>query len=78
VATKLRRRKPEDSQGETMSNLLLKLYVKLQGLKNGEEGQDLVEYALLVALIALVCVSGVNNVATAVNSVFNNISSSLA
>ena len=61
-----------------MSNSLLKLYVKLQGLKNGEEGQDLVEYALLVALIALVCVSGVSNVATAVNSVFNSISSSLA
>jgi pilus assembly protein Flp/PilA len=61
-----------------MSNTLLKLYVKFQGLKHGEEGQDLVEYALLVALIALVCVTGVNNVATAVNSVFTNISSSLA
>jgi pilus assembly protein Flp/PilA len=60
-----------------MSNTLLKLYVKFQGLKNGEEGQDLVEYALLVALIALVCITGVNNVATAVNTVFSNISSSL-
>jgi pilus assembly protein Flp/PilA len=55
------------------------LYVihKLQSLTN-EEGQDLVEYALLVALIALVCISGVSNVATAVNNVFSNISSSLA
>lgn len=61
-----------------MRDTLLKLFVKFQSLKNGEEGQDLVEYALLVALIALVCVSGVNNVATAVNSVFTNISSSLA
>ena len=61
-----------------MNNLFLNLYVKLQGLKNGEEGQDLVEYALLVALIALVCISGVSNVATAVNGVFSNISSSLA
>jgi len=61
-----------------MSNTLMNLYVKFQGLKNGEEGQDLVEYALLVALIALVCVAGVNNVATAVNNVFSNISSSLA
>ena len=60
-----------------MSNSLVTLYVKLQGLKNGEEGQDLVEYALLVALIALVCITGVNNVATAVNTVFTNISSSL-
>jgi pilus assembly protein Flp/PilA len=61
-----------------MRDTLLKLYVKFQGLRNGEEGQDLVEYALLVALIALVCVSGVSNVATAVNGVFSNISSSLA
>ena len=61
-----------------MRDTLLSLYVKFQSLKNGEEGQDLVEYALLVALIALVCVSGVNNVATAVNTVFTNISSSLA
>jgi pilus assembly protein Flp/PilA len=61
-----------------MSNTLLKLYVKFQGLKNGEEGQDLVEYALLVALIALVCVTGVSNVASAINTVFSNISGSLA
>ena len=61
-----------------MRDSLLNLYVKFQGLKHGEEGQDLVEYALLVALIALVCITGVNNVASAVNTVFTNISSSLA
>jgi pilus assembly protein Flp/PilA len=61
-----------------MNSLLLNLYAKFQGLKNGEEGQDLVEYALLVCLIALVCITGVNNVATAVNTVFSNMSSSLA
>ncbi len=60
-----------------MRDTLLKLYVKFQGLKS-DEGQDLVEYALLVALIALVCITGVSNVATAVNTVFNTISSSLA
>ncbi len=61
-----------------MNNLFLNLYAKLQSLRTGEEGQDLVEYALLVCLIALVCISGVNNVASAVNTVFSNISSSLA
>jgi len=61
-----------------MRNTLLNMYVKFQGLKHGEEGQDLVEYALLVALIALVCITGVGNVATAVNTVFSNISTSLA
>ena len=59
-----------------MHDTLIQLYAKLHGLRQ-EEGQDLAEYALLVALIALVCVTGVRNVASAVNSVFNQISSSL-
>ena len=42
-----------------MNNLFLSLYVKLQTLMAREEGQDLVEYALLVCLIALVCIAGV-------------------
>jgi pilus assembly protein Flp/PilA len=63
---------------KSMRGTLLNLCVKFQSLKNGEQGQDLVEYALLVALIALVCISGVNNVAAAVNTVFTNISTSLA
>jgi pilus assembly protein Flp/PilA len=64
-------------EGE-MNNLILSLYAKFQGLRNGEEGQDLVEYALLVCLIALAVISGVQGVASAVNSVFSNISTSLA
>jgi pilus assembly protein Flp/PilA len=61
-----------------MNNLFLAVYVKLQNLMNREEGQDLVEYALLVCLIALAAITGVNKVATAVTTVFTNISSSLA
>jgi len=61
-----------------MNNMFLALYVKLQNLMSREEGQDLVEYALLVCLIALAAITGVNKVATAVTTVFTNISSSLA
>ena len=61
-----------------MNNLFLNLYAKLQSLKNCEEGQDLVEYGLLIALIALVCVVGVRAAATAITMVFTSISSSLA
>jgi len=61
-----------------MNSLVLNLYVKFQSLKNREEGQDLVEYALLLCLVALACVTGIGNVASAVNSVFDNISASLA
>ena len=61
-----------------MNNLFLNLYAKFHGLKNCEEGQDLVEYALLCALIALACILGVNKVASAITTVFTNISSTLA
>jgi pilus assembly protein Flp/PilA len=61
-----------------MNNLFLALYVKMQNLINREDGQDLVEYALLVCLIALAAITGVNKVATAVTTVFSNISASLA
>jgi pilus assembly protein Flp/PilA len=61
-----------------MNNLFLALYVKFQTLMAREEGQDLVEYALLVSLVALAAIVGVKNVATAVTTVFGNISASLA
>ena len=61
-----------------MNRLFLKLYVNLQNLAKNERGQDLVEYALLIALISLAVITSVKGVATAVNNVFSNVSSSLA
>jgi pilus assembly protein Flp/PilA len=43
-----------------------------------EEGQDLVEYAMLVALIALVCVIGVTAAGTSVNTIFGSIGGKIA
>jgi pilus assembly protein Flp/PilA len=42
-----------------------------------DEGQDLVEYAMLVALIAIVCVVGVGNFGTAINDWFDNLAGSI-
>ncbi len=61
-----------------MNNMLLKLYVKFQDLKNNEDGQDLVEYALVVALIAFGATAGMSTLATGINAAFNTISSKLA
>jgi pilus assembly protein Flp/PilA len=61
-----------------VSDMLLKLYVKLQTLTASDEGQDLVEYSLLLTLISLSLISGINGIAKAVNTTFSNISSSLA
>jgi pilus assembly protein Flp/PilA len=42
-----------------------------------EEGQDLLEYALLVALIALVAVAAVTAAGTSVSTIFNSIAGKL-
>lgn len=61
-----------------VNDIFLALCIRLQNLTTSDEGQDLVEYALLVCLIALAAVAGIRHVATAVNSVFGNVSSTLA
>jgi pilus assembly protein Flp/PilA len=43
-----------------------------------EEGQDLIEYALLIVFIALVVVAALGPLGTQVKSVYTTISSSLA
>jgi len=58
--------------------MLLKLYVKFQDLKNNEEGQDLVEYALVVALIALGATAGMSALAGGIKNAFNSVSTVLA
>lgn len=42
-----------------------------------EQGQDLVEYALLIAFIALACIIGLQSLGGAINTTYNSISSSL-
>ena len=55
----------------------MKLINRLRGLLRNESGQDLLEYAMLVALIAIVCYVAVEAAGTAVFNVFNNIANSL-
>ncbi len=43
-----------------------------------DEGQDVLEYALLVALIALVAIGAVAAAGTSVNTIFTNIAGQLA
>jgi pilus assembly protein Flp/PilA len=49
----------------------------LQRLWTDEEGQDLVEYGLLVALVALAAVAGMQSLATAINTTFASISTTV-
>jgi pilus assembly protein Flp/PilA len=60
-----------------MKDKLMKLSVKLQVLLMNEEGQDLIEYALVVALIAFAATAGMGTLATAINGAFKNIGGTL-
>lgn len=53
------------------------LAAKFMNLAYQEEGQDLVEYALIVALIALAATAGMNTLATAINSGFTTLGTTL-
>jgi pilus assembly protein Flp/PilA len=56
----------------------MKLVVtRLRSLVRDDSGQDLLEYALLIALIALVCVAAVGLAGTAVKNIFTAIAAAI-
>jgi pilus assembly protein Flp/PilA len=67
-----------------MRNATLKLYVRIQTLRGSlrsmvadQGGQDLIEYALVVALIAFAAAAGMSTVATKINTAFTSIGTKL-
>ena len=59
-----------------MKTIALKLYLQLKELRE-EHGQDLIEYALVCALIALAATAGMSTVANAINVAFTNVGTKL-
>jgi pilus assembly protein Flp/PilA len=56
----------------------MNLTSRLRALVRGEDGQDLLEYALLVSLIALVALAAVDETGEQISGVFANIATRLA
>ena len=54
-----------------------RLYTNLRALLKREDGQDLIEYALIVALISLMATAGLHSVATSVNSTYASLGTSV-
>ena len=42
----------------------------VRALATGRDGQDLIEYGLLVALIAIIAIAAVTSIGTTINSLF--------
>ncbi|HMG85846.1 MAG TPA: hypothetical protein VK574_08880 [Terracidiphilus sp.] len=60
-----------------MNSMFTNLYLRVRSLIEREEGQDLVEYALVVALIAFGAIAGMNILASGLNNAFSQVSVTL-
>ena len=61
-----------------MKDKMMKLSVKLQVLLMSEEGQELIEYAFVVALIGFAATAGMSSLATKLNAAFGQIGTTLS
>lgn len=57
--------------------MLMMMYTYLLGLVNDEEGQGLVEYALIIALVVIVVIGAITFLGPAIANIFNNIVTAL-
>lgn len=62
----------------SINDYLLALYLKVMGVLRSERGQTLVEYALILVLIAIVVWLMVKGTGKSTNSIFSNINSVLS
>ena len=60
-----------------MNKLITTLYFNSRSFVAREEGQDLVEYALVVALIAFGAIAGMSQLAQGINNAFSSIATTL-
>lgn len=60
-----------------MKNAMLKEWVKVQQWSRKEEGQGMVEYGLIIALIAVVAIVALTSVGHTIGNLFNNVANNL-
>ncbi len=58
---------------ETLKALSIRMYLALASLRDGEEGQTLVEYALILALVSVTAVAALNALSGGINGIFSKI-----
>jgi pilus assembly protein Flp/PilA len=64
-------------KGEIMPAQLANFCLVIGAMLEDDNGQDLIEYALVVALIAFAAISGMGSLAAAINTAFSNIGATL-
>ena len=51
----------------------IRMYLALKALRDGEEGQAMVEYALILALVSVAAVGVLSVLGTSVSSIFDKV-----
>jgi pilus assembly protein Flp/PilA len=62
---------------ERAKSIPIRIYLALTALRDGEEGQAMVEYALILALVSVAAVGILSLLGTSVSSIFNEINNDL-
>jgi pilus assembly protein Flp/PilA len=62
---------------ERAKQIPMRMYLALKGLRDGEEGQAMVEYALILALVSVAAVAILSTLGHSVSSIFNEINNDL-
>ena len=57
---------------------MLNLIARFRALLRNDEGQDLIEYALLAAMIAIFSIAGLVNASGEVNAIWDQIATGIA
>jgi pilus assembly protein Flp/PilA len=62
---------------ERAKQIPMRVYLALQDLRDGESGQAMVEYALILALVSVAAVGILSTLGTSVSSIFSSINADL-
>ena len=62
---------------ERAKQIPMRVYLALMALRNGEEGQAMVEYALILALVSVAAVAILSVLGNSVSSIFSEINADL-
>jgi len=61
-----------------MKDLLLRTYIRMQAIADHEDGQGLVEYGLVIPMIAFGAIVGMSFLSAAISAALSNISATLS
>lgn len=63
---------------KTLSVWAMRLQMTKNSILNNEEGQDLIEYALLVGFISLAAIAGIKVISTDLSTIYSTIADQLS